>query len=235
MTESQWLEWNDLSTLLAFLRDEHRVARTKQGRRRLRLFQCACLRRIWTSLPSDEHRHFIEVVERSADGLADEDEVKQAQWACPAIHINLGEPGSFFIHSIIFNSLVGRSVFQAALSTAGMLSTLSSLQSLFTNPNITNLFAYLGAINEGAATKPEEAVQCAILRDLFGNPFRPLRKRTFSADVRSLANAVVAGDASTLGILADALVDLGEDQAAAHCREAQHVRGCHVIDWILGQ
>jgi hypothetical protein len=34
-------------------------------------------------------------------------------------------------------------------------------------------------------------------------------------------------------ILADALEDLGEGQAAAHCREKVHVKGCHVLDWIL--
>jgi hypothetical protein len=34
-------------------------------------------------------------------------------------------------------------------------------------------------------------------------------------------------------VLADALTDLGEEQAATHCRQATHARGCHAIDWVL--
>ena len=36
-------------------------------------------------------------------------------------------------------------------------------------------------------------------------------------------------------ILADALDDLGEGQAAEHCRRGGHVKGCHVLDWVLGK
>jgi hypothetical protein len=38
-----------------------------------------------------------------------------------------------------------------------------------------------------------------------------------------------------LAMLADALVDLGEEGAAAHLREGSHVKGCHVLDWVLGR
>ena len=34
-------------------------------------------------------------------------------------------------------------------------------------------------------------------------------------------------------ILADALEEQGEGQAAAHCREPLHAKGCHILDWIL--
>jgi hypothetical protein len=36
-------------------------------------------------------------------------------------------------------------------------------------------------------------------------------------------------------ILADALEELGEDEAAEHAREPVHVRGCHLLDWVLGK
>jgi hypothetical protein len=29
------------------------------------------------------------------------------------------------------------------------------------------------------------------------------------------------------------LDDLGEGQAAEHCREATHARGCHILDCVL--
>ena len=36
-------------------------------------------------------------------------------------------------------------------------------------------------------------------------------------------------------ILADALADLAEEQAAEHCRQSEHVKGCHVLDWVLAR
>ena len=69
-----------------------------------------------------------------------------------------------------------------------------------------------------------------LLREIFGNPFRPPAKRKFPAEVRGLAQACYDDP-----VLADALDDLGEDEAAAHCRRPGHVRGCHVVDWVLGR
>jgi hypothetical protein len=36
-------------------------------------------------------------------------------------------------------------------------------------------------------------------------------------------------------LLADALDDLDEGQAAEHCRRGGHVKGCRVLDWIAGR
>jgi hypothetical protein len=74
---------------------------------------------------------------------------------------------------------------------------------------------------------------CRLLREVFGNPFRPLPARSFPAHVLALAGAAAEEDPSLYPLLADALDDLGEEQAADHCRQAQHVKGCHVVDWIL--
>jgi hypothetical protein len=87
-------------------------------------------------------------------------------------------------------------------------------------------------------TAAERAERSALLRCLFGNPFRPLPARTFPAEVRGLAEACYAAfpeQAPELGLLADALADLGEDEAAAHLRQGAQVRGCHVVDWVLGR
>ena len=81
----------------------------------------------------------------------------------------------------------------------------------------------------------EWRAQYELLRDLFGNPFRPLPARAFPAHVQSLARSCYDGDVSLYPVLADALDDLGEAAAARHCREALHVKGCHVVDWIIGQ
>ncbi|MBA4189919.1 MAG: hypothetical protein C0467_18195 [Planctomycetaceae bacterium] len=80
------------------------------------------------------------------------------------------------------------------------------------------------------------------LRDIVGNPFRPV---TFSPEWRtSTAVAIAQGmyesrDFSAMPILADALQDAGcdNDDVLNHCRDANgvHVRGCWVVDHVLGK
>jgi hypothetical protein len=84
---------------------------------------------------------------------------------------------------------------------------------------------------------------CDLLRELFGNPFRP---PTFDPawlgwngnTVARLARAAYDEYAfDQLPILADALEDAGCSDAAilAHCRGPNgHVRGCWVVDGLLG-
>jgi hypothetical protein len=88
----------------------------------------------------------------------------------------------------------------------------------------------------------EENVQCALLRDIFGNPFRPVsfspswRTDTVVALARQMYEAQ---DFSAMPILADALQDAGCDNedVLGHCRERDptHVRGCWVVDLVLGK
>ena len=84
-------------------------------------------------------------------------------------------------------------------------------------------------------------VQCRIIRDVFGNPFRPV---AFSPEWRtdtavSLARGMYeTRDFSAMPILADALQDAGcdSDDVLYHCRDANaaHVRGCWAVDLVLG-
>lgn len=87
----------------------------------------------------------------------------------------------------------------------------------------------------------EGAAQVCLLRDIFGNPFRPvtLDPRWQSETVVALASGIYAERAfDRMLILADALEDAGCDNAdiLAHCRgDGPHVRGCWVVDLILGK
>jgi hypothetical protein len=80
-----------------------------------------------------------------------------------------------------------------------------------------------------------------LLRDLFGNPFRPVAfvTRLCTSDVMSLARAIYDDNAfERLPILADALMDAGceDEQVIGHCRgPGPHVRGCWVVDLVLGK
>jgi hypothetical protein len=79
-----------------------------------------------------------------------------------------------------------------------------------------------------------------MFRDVVGNPFRPL---TFSPTWRTdtavaLARQMYEGrDFSAMPILADAIQDAGCDNpdVLGHCRSnGPHVRGCWVVDLLLG-
>jgi len=82
--------------------------------------------------------------------------------------------------------------------------------------------------------------QCGILRDIFGNPFRRVTfdPQWLTFTVLALAQTMYdSRDFSAMPILADALQDAGcdSDDVLAHCRSAgPHVRGCWVIDLLLG-
>lgn len=80
-----------------------------------------------------------------------------------------------------------------------------------------------------------------LLRDIFGNPFRPV---AFSPAWRTSTAVLLAQqmyksrDFYTMPILADALQDAecADDNILSHCRGlGPHVRGCWVVDEVLGR
>ena len=88
----------------------------------------------------------------------------------------------------------------------------------------------------------EMLFQVDLLRDVFGNPFRPV---VFSSEWRtdtavSLARTMYESrEFGAMPILADALQDAGCDNPDIldHCRDTAqvHVRGCWVVDLVLGK
>ncbi|MBL8798455.1 MAG: hypothetical protein JNM56_31460 [Planctomycetia bacterium] len=84
-------------------------------------------------------------------------------------------------------------------------------------------------------------MQLRLLRDIFGNPFRPVAVEPtwLTSTVASLAQAIYDERAfDRLPILADALEDAGCDNADIlnHCRQpGEHVRGCWCVDLVLGK
>jgi hypothetical protein len=85
------------------------------------------------------------------------------------------------------------------------------------------------------------SIRSQLLRDIFGNPFRPVAFDSHwrTADVLGLARAIYDDRAfERMPILADALMDAGceNEEIINHCRgEGPHVRGCWVVDLILGK
>jgi hypothetical protein len=169
-------------------------------------------------LLSDADRRAVEMVERAADGSASEDELAALrtelargyeQWAGEYSYVP--PPPALFAHGAVLS----------AMSPVGAE-------------------AATGASAEAvrAAGGGELLAQAALVHCLFGNPFRPLPSRTFPPHVLGLAHSCYEAFPAVRDdykVLADALSDLGEDVAAAHCREATHAKGCFVLDWIVGR
>ena len=80
---------------------------------------------------------------------------------------------------------------------------------------------------------------CQTIREIFGNPFRPVtyEPRWKTADVLGIARMIYKERAfDRMLILADALMEAGCDneEILAHCRsKGEHVRGCWVVELIL--
>jgi hypothetical protein len=94
------------------------------------------------------------------------------------------------------------------------------------------------------ALRAERRAQCDLLREIFGNPFRPPAVQPAwlswnEGTLPRLARGIYDDRAfDRLGILADALEDAGCTDAVilGHCREpGEHVRGCWLVDLLLQQ
>jgi hypothetical protein len=135
----------------------------------------------------------------------------------------------------------------------GRFGEVQSLRAILPSPNEPRYVAEssvvdaanLAAINidnQGTAFRAEQVQQITLLRDIFGNPYRKrpvLKKGWRSHTVFSLASQMYESrDFGEMPILADALQDAGWDidDALNHCRgPGPHVRGCWVVDLVLGK
>jgi hypothetical protein len=96
--------------------------------------------------------------------------------------------------------------------------------------------------NIGGKGNVPPAEQVALLREIFGNPFRPVAvdPAWLTSDVLALARGIYEEKAfDRMPILADALQDAGcaNEDVLTHCRDVTqlHVRGCWVVDLVLGK
>jgi hypothetical protein len=220
MTEEEWsLAWSVVP-----LRDWLRARRNRDLRKE-RLFACACCRRYSDHLSDARSRAALATAESFADGLTNKKKLAAAR--IEATRASRAAAGASF----------------------GMNWRLEDAVQLLTNLSRDDVFLIAGnrlhiwvARLQLRTADDEKAEQAKLLRDVFGNPFRPVR---FSPEWRTdtvvtLARQMYdARDFSAMPILADALQDAGcdNDDVLTHCRDANqtHVRGCWVCDFVLNK
>jgi hypothetical protein len=237
MDEVTWATSTDPTELLLSLR-----AANIASERKLRLFAVACCRRVWSLLADERSRRAVEVAERYADGLVTDEELSAA-WEATLVAKReaTGFPEDDLAKGVFWAANATENAARveawrayAAANSASVAGSYSSLEAA------------------GPSQRAEEAIQAAILRDLFGPlPFRPVSVasagRAWNASVVvKLAEAAYeerqmpsgALDNARLGVLADALEEAGgaDPELLEHLRDGRlHVRGCHAVDLLLNK
>jgi hypothetical protein len=204
--------------------------RRKAGRRKLRLFLCACARRVWELIPPGLCRKAVALGERLADGEEVAARVAaldfwQDRGALSRRHA-AHAAGVCVEKNLRWASVVGADA--AAMAAAWALLEAEG-------------GADMRPYDYDRGKRAEERAQAALLREVFGNLFRPVAvdPRWLTPDVVPLARGIYAERAfDQLPILADALEEAGcaDEAVLGHCRgSGPHVRGCWVVDLLLGK
>lgn len=230
MTEEDWLASGDPEDIyrpdpriqpdrmLQFLRVHQWAGKTKHGRRKLRLFACACCRRFWPSL-SDESREALEIAERYADGEATRKDLGHA-WQNTVREFGHGPRTA--------DGIAGHVVESGAMVAAALVPTVCYSVVASTSKQLHELWN-------------EKFQQAAIIYDLSGNPFRKTADAASQFalvdSVRGLAEHIYRSRGF------DDLSELGKELEQAgctnadvleHCRQSEHFRGCWLVDVLRG-
>jgi hypothetical protein len=191
----------------------HNAEQHTGDRRKLNLFGAACCRRYWPLLLPEAQGLLVEFEDLLDRGLTEEALREECHSLCGRA-----------------NDLVRPSADRLRLAAAKAV-----------------CYAVLGCpwgpVGYFAEEDPAEVLrQAALLRDVFGNPFRPVSfDPSWRTDtVLSLAGGMYGSrDFSRVPILGDALQDAGCEDAdvLGHCLDPKgvHVRGCWVVDRLLGK
>jgi hypothetical protein len=216
MTEAEWLTSTKPYDLLDFMGNSISA-------RKIRLFACACCRRIWDFLEEEWMRNTVTLMELFADHEISEIHFEEiAQKARRKVE----EPR----YRVAPQSKYASAVFAVYLATR-----LDPVAVRWAYRHAAGVYRDLVA--EGA----EQEKQCRLLRDITGSPFRSVRVAPSwcTSTVTTLAEGIYSDHLfADLPILADALNDAGciDEAILGHCRSGgEHVRGCWVVDLILGK
>jgi hypothetical protein len=223
------------------------------SKRKLRLFACACCRRVWDYMVDERSRNGVEVAERYADGLASLQELETARKGTGDAWNNvMGSGWDLFMaaRAAHYACLIDHQEFlHARHETRGVIRWSVAVDAAARAAEAEKVSLYLNregplfyAPQRVEAVVQETAFQAILLRDIFGNPLRPSPPIGLFQEipqVRSLAQAIYdQGAFEQMPALADALQEAGckYNEMLTHCRSpGPHVKGCWALDQLLGK
>jgi hypothetical protein len=219
VTEREWLACTDVDWLLIYLCRQPESL----DARKLRLFVCACCRRLWPYLTDQRIRAAVEAAEAFADGKigstrlanARRGALKACTWTDTANAIRAATYAGEvpFVHTVREGV---RACAEAMVEATRQVQTWGA----------------------------ERTAQAALLHDVFGNPSRQPRidPAWFGHNdgvVGRLAPAIYEQHRfDDLPVLADALEEAGCSDAdlLGHCRSGRpHARGCWALDLVIAK
>src|SRR5689334_21554987 len=161
MTAAEWLACTDPRKMLALLHG-------KASERSLRLFVCACCRRMWDWLSEARSRQAVEMAERYADGEVDDGEL----FGASLLAQNAAE-------MLMASAVTAGEEAQASAAFAAWRATLHGDEIAdYASSNVRSAAFHAATANNAlsAADARDAAplMQTHLLRDIFGNPFRPV-------------------------------------------------------------
>jgi hypothetical protein len=233
MTEVEWLACGDGHEMCRCLREQFGAHRRKVGRRKLRLLGCAYCRQLWDAMTDARSRAAVEFAERMADGGVDTAGLSALRDGAARAASEAG-----------FCRRTNRFGWSAPGSRAASAASIALSEQPVAC--VRAHWAMRHNVEAGDAVAYREwrdghRELAHLFRDIFGNPFRPvaLNPSWLGSDVTALARQMYdSRDFTPMPILADALQDAGCDNAdlLAHCTsDGPHVRGCWVVDLLLGK
>jgi hypothetical protein len=237
VTEKQWAASTNPIRLLKCLAG-------KMSARKQRLLCVACCHRVWSLLVHKQCRKAVGMAERYADGKVTEDDLSSEYTCCEDVHCLAcnawQDVGTEEEKHNPFARLSNEDKHAAREATEAVSGTVDPClgDKDYEEAGVEGVVTLVVSATRGKITKA--VAEAALIRDIFGNPFRPvaLDPTWLTSDVLALARGIYAKKAfDRMPILADALQDAGctNEDVLSHCRDTQltHVRGCWVVDLLL--
>jgi hypothetical protein len=230
MTEAEWRSAVDPLPMLEFVRG-------KISDRKLRLYACACCRRMWHLLRDDGGRKAIEASELYADRQITQQQLAAACGVARKIERraskSLLSPMERPPELVAIEA--ARDVARSALLKVRRARLMAELPAMAVH-------RALAVAEVTISNRPHEQSYLAnLLRDVAGNPFAlgDGSVAFLSVAVLDLGRAIYDGQLfDQMPILADAVEDAGCSDAAllAHLRgPGPHAKGCWALDLVLGR
>jgi hypothetical protein len=241
--ETQWFACTDPRPMLAFLSSKVRD-------RKLRLFACACCLRTEQFLNDEQTRVAIDVVEQFWDG-------KVVHKVYAAAEKAAADSVAVLRHAVAAKQATSSSSNSQGVKLLAYLFAAEAVLGCFGKSFVDVAAECRGALRgfrtadiedddesrkQGESIEvAERAIQAALIRDIFGNPFRPVSVEGswLTSTIVTLAHDIYEDRTfDRMPVLADSLQGSGCNNADIldHCRsDGPHVRGCWVVDLMLGK